>query len=99
MTYLSSEKNKYFKGDGSCNEEGKSLEEFLEEYDASLYKNPSSTVDTAVFTYKEDSDRLKILLIKRRNHPSIGQWAIPGGFVDFNEDIDDTARRELEEET
>ena len=99
MTYLNDEKNKYFAGDGSRNEEGKSLKEFLEEYDASLYKNPCSTVDTAVFTYKKDSDRLKILLIKRRNHPSIGQWAIPGGFVEFDEDIDFTARRELEEET
>ncbi len=99
MTYLNDEKNKYFAGDGSRNEEGKSLKEFLEEYDASLYKNPSSTVDTAVFTYKKDSDRFKILLVKRRNHPSIGQWAIPGGFVEFDEDIDLTARRELEEET
>ena len=99
MTYLSKEKNRFFEGDGSCNETGESLKEFLEKYDPRNYRNPSCTVDTAVFSFKENKDDLKILLIKRRNHPSIGQWAIPGGFVEFNEDIDDSAKRELEEET
>ena len=99
MTYLSKDKNKYFEGDGSLNEDGLSLEEFLENYDPAIYRNPSSTVDTAVFTYSQKEEDLKILLIKRKNHPSIGQWAIPGGFVEFEEDIDVTAKRELEEET
>lgn len=99
MTYLNDYNNKFFEGDGSCNDAGKTLQEFLNEYDTSRYKNPSSTVDTAVFTYSDDNSSLKILLIKRRNHPSIGQWAIPGGFVEFDEDIDTTAKRELSEET
>ena len=99
MTYLSKDKNKYFEGDGSRNEDGLSFEEFLEDYDPKIYRNPSCTVDIAVFTYSQKNEGLKILLIKRKNHPSIGQWAIPGGFVEFDEDIDVTAKRELEEET
>lgn len=99
MTYLSKEKNRFFEGDGSRNEAGENLEEFLIKYDPLAYKNPSCTVDTAVFTFDENRAHLKILLIRRKNHPSIGQWAIPGGFVEFDEDIEDAARRELEEET
>lgn len=99
MTYLNSERNKYFEGDGSRNEEGQDLNEFLEKYDPNDYKNPCSTIDTAVFTFNEDDHVIKILLIKRKNHPSIGLWVLPGGFVEFEEDIDITAERELEEET
>ena len=99
MTYLSKDKNFFFEGDGSINDAGESLAEFLDKYDPRDYMNPSSTVDMAVFTHNGDKKDLKILLIKRRNHPSIGQWAIPGGFVEFDEDIDAAAKRELEEET
>ncbi|MEL7022110.1 MAG: NUDIX domain-containing protein, partial [Bacteroidota bacterium] len=42
---------------------------------------------------------LKVLLIQRGHDPYEGKWALPGGFVDMNEDIKTAALRELEEET
>lgn len=82
-------------------ENGKTLEEFLQEYDVNAYEHPSVTVDMAVFTLKETDMGFKaaILLIKRRNHPSIGMYAMPGGFVEMNETIYQAAERELIEET
>lgn len=88
-----------FAGTGENNKNGEDLKTFLEGYDASKYQNPCNTVDTLVFTYKEDKTISKVLLIKRGNHPSIGWWALPGGFVEFREDIADAALRELKEET
>ncbi|HSA07550.1 MAG TPA: NUDIX domain-containing protein [Candidatus Gastranaerophilales bacterium] len=61
------------------------------------YKNPALTVDIAVFTIIDKE--LKILLIKRKNPPFQDKWAIPGGFVDYEEEIITAAKRELEEET
>lgn len=79
------------------NEKGQTLEEFLREYDADRYRHPSCTVDMAVMTVADK--KLKLLLVKRRDHPFIGCWATPGGFVGFGEDLDAAALRELKEET
>ena len=38
-------------------------------------------------------------MIQRANEPHRGEWALPGGFVDIDEDLETAARRELEEET
>ncbi|MEM6396564.1 MAG: NUDIX domain-containing protein [Bacteroidota bacterium] len=62
------------------------------------YPRPSLTVDIVVFGYAGDKD-LRVLLIKRGGEPYKGQWAIPGGFVDMDEDLEASAHRELEEET
>ena len=102
MNFLSKEQNQKFTGTGEKNAQGQSLEEFLEIYNPFQYKNPSSTVDILVFTYNEESGHkniTKLLLIKRGNHPCIGYWATPGGFVEFDEDMDVSAARELCEET
>jgi len=55
------------------------------------------TVDAAVFGIFEK--KAKLLLIQRKNEPFKGQWALPGGFVDMDEELEDAAVRELEEET
>ena len=41
----------------------------------------------------------KVLLVKRLNEPCKGCWAIPGGRVEFGEDLGEAAKRELFEET
>jgi 8-oxo-dGTP diphosphatase len=61
------------------------------------YPHPAVTTDVAVFTIREQ--RLHLLLIERANPPFKGQWALPGGFLDIDEDIDTCAARELAEET
>ena len=73
--------------------------EFIRQYRADAYERPSVTADIVVFTLDEE-DALNILLIQRKGFPYKDHWAIPGGFLDVNrESIDDTARRELREET
>ncbi len=72
-------------------------EQFIKNYDPSKYKNPAVAADTALFAL--DGDALKLLLIKRGGYPYKDRWALPGGFVDIDEDIKDSAARELLEET
>ena len=92
-----------FYGDNSLNEDGLNLDDFLLKYDPSEYRNPSVTADVMVFRYYKElqsvEDDLSILMIKRKNHPCIGYWALPGGFVEMREDLETAAKRELEEET
>lgn len=61
------------------------------------YRYPALTTDIVIFSVQEKD--LKVLLIKRKNDPFKDKWAIPGGFVDENEELDTAAKRELEEET
>lgn len=90
------------------NKEGLTEEEFLKNYKPGDYERPSLTVDMVLFTLGDEEEKdlkkvpekvLKVLLIKRKNHPFMGCWAIPGGFVDINESIEDAVYRELKEET
>jgi 8-oxo-dGTP diphosphatase len=60
-------------------------------------KLPSVTVDVVVVARLEG--RHKVLLVKRKNPPYQGRWAIPGGFVEPDEPLESAARRELREET
>lgn len=54
-------------------------------------------VDIVVITIVEQEKY--ILLIKRKNNPFEDKWALPGGFVEENEEAIDAAYRELKEET
>lgn len=100
--FMEGELDCVFYGTGEKDAAGLSLEEFLDLYNPNKYQNPSNTVDMMVFTYTEKAGKKilsHLLMIKRANHPGIGWWALPGGFVEYREDIDEAARRELEEET
>jgi len=61
------------------------------------YPRPAVTVDIIVFKNIENNP--EILLIERKNEPFKNMWALPGGFVDKDEDIKTAAYRELAEET
>ncbi len=54
-------------------------------------------MDAIVFAFMRG--KAKVLLIKRSNEPFQGEWALPGGFVDMEEDLPDAVQRELQEET
>ncbi len=81
------------------NSRGQTEEEFLREYNPGLYPKPSVTVDLLVMGVDDSYDHLKILLIKRLDHPFIDCWALPGGFIQMDESGYQAAGRELEEET
>ncbi|MGB9936423.1 MAG: NUDIX domain-containing protein [Methanobacterium sp.] len=59
-----------------------------------MYKNPSLTVD-AVIIYENKF----IVLIKRKKDPYAGLWALPGGFVEYGETVENATIREVKEET
>ena len=61
------------------------------------YPRPALSVDCVVFGLDEED--LKVLLIQRDLEPFAGTWALPGGFVEVDETLDEAARRELREET
>lgn len=92
-----------FYGTGERNQAGQTLEEFLEGYDPYKYRTPSCTADAVIFScagpLTKELRGIRLLLVKRGNHPSIGYWALPGGFVDMEENLEESAKRELLEET
>jgi 8-oxo-dGTP diphosphatase len=55
------------------------------------------TVDALVFAIVDGDPQ--VLLVRRGGEPFMGQWAVPGGFVDMDEELLDAAYRELAEET
>lgn len=83
--------------------------EFLKQYDITKFERPSVATDMTIFSIMEDGERdnfrklpqkaLKILLIRRAGYPYKDCWALPGGFCRPGEDVYETAKRELYEET
>lgn len=85
-----------------------SEKEFLSGYKLSDYERPSVTTDVAAFmirpqendNYRRNPEnKLSLLLIKRGRHPYKDMWALPGGFLQPDETIEDCALREISEET
>jgi 8-oxo-dGTP diphosphatase len=54
------------------------------------------TVDAVVFGFFKN--KAKLLLVKRKKEPFKGKWALPGGFVGIDEELEDAVARELVEE-
>ena len=85
-----------------------SEEEFLKDYDSSIFEKLSMTVDILVISVsneetsnyrKTDKKKMSILLVKRDDYPYKDKWCLPGGFVDINEDIEEAPIRVLKRET
>lgn len=83
--------------------------EYLENYNIEQFERPSVATDIVAFAVMQDGEQsnirklenreLKLLLIKRSQFPYKGAWALPGGFLRPGETIEETAKRELLEET
>lgn len=82
--------------------------EYLQNYNIADYERPSVATDIVVFTMAQEQSantrqhpegKLQVLLINRASYPYKGFWALPGGFCRPNEEVYETARRELYEET
>lgn len=85
-----------------------SEKDFLSNYNISDYERPSVTTDVAAFMVSSDDspdyrknpeNKLKLLLIKRGGHPFKDMWALPGGFLQKGETVEECALREVFEET
>jgi len=63
------------------------------------YEFPRPAVSADIAVFRKAGQPLEILLIKRKNPPFQGIWALPGGFMEIDETLEETAARELEEET
>ncbi|MHA1577706.1 MAG: NUDIX domain-containing protein [Candidatus Thorarchaeota archaeon] len=57
------------------------------------YRNPKPTIDVVV------TDGNRVILVKRGRDPFKGSWVFPGGYVDYDETVEDAAVREVLEET
>lgn len=61
------------------------------------FPRPAVTVDAVILSPLEQG--YEVLLIRRGHEPYEGRWALPGGFLDMDEELEEAAARELEEET
>ena len=89
--------------------EYKSEEEFLKDYDVTMFKQLSMTTDVLIISVSEEhttnyrknsTKKMSILLVKREDYPYKGKWCLPGGFIDPDrETLEECAKRVLKEET
>ena len=67
---------------------------FCERCNEPIYENPVPA--TCIVTV---DDKERVLLVKRNVEPKVGFWCLPGGFIELDENPEESALRELEEET
>ena len=81
---------------------------FLAKYRLEDYPRPSVAADIVALTLRSEPTgnwraperrRAAVLLVRRGRHPFKGSWALPGGFLQPDESLEECARRELREET
>ena len=86
----------------------KNEQEFLKSYDPNQYERLSLTTDILVLSVssndssnyrKTDEKKMSVLLVKRDNYPFKDMWCLPGGFVGYNEELDEAPKRILKDET
>ena len=63
------------------------------------YQHPRPAVSVDIVLFQKNNANYRVLLIKRAQEPFRGSYALPGGFVEMEEDLESAAKRELEEET
>lgn len=85
-----------------------SEKQYLKDYNINDYDRPSVATDIVIFSIYEEAaksqrkmaeGKLSVLMIRRKEHPFAGCWALPGGFLRKDETIEECALRELREET
>ena len=85
-----------------------SEEEFLKDYDSSVFEKLSMTADILIMSVSSEETgnyrkltekKFSILLVKRDNYPFKDKWCLPGGFIKMDETLDEAARRILKDET
>ena len=83
--------------DGKLDARGRTLEQVIADHNSGKYPRPSVTGDVVILRKRERG--YQVLLIERGGHPCLGKLAFPGGFANENEPVEQTAARELQEET
>ena len=85
-----------------------SEEEFLKDYDPSIFKKLSITTDILILSVSDEQTgnyrklsekKFSVLLVKRDTYPFKDMWCLPGGFVGYDEELEDAAKRVLKNET
>lgn len=72
---------------------------WYQEQDLPKYEKPSMTNDSIIFAWDAQNIKLKFLAIKRKAHPFRGKYALPGGFMNIDETLENSVIREVKEET
>lgn len=68
-------------------------------HDLDRYDRPSVTVDVVIFSLAMEQNDLRVLLVRRSREPFVGEWSLPGGFVQINESLEAAAARQLAAKT